>query len=88
MDGMFNWPRGDNEIVSPYVYVFFVITIPLTLIVYAGWAIWFRRMESQHRATAPDIDFGAFESDLMKRMRTATNSWSVEKQTTLGTTRT
>ena len=32
MNGMFNWdPSEGQAIASPYLYVFFVVTIPLTL---------------------------------------------------------
>lgn len=88
MNGMFNWDASEGQaIASPYLYVFFVVTIPLTLLVYAGWVFWFRRLEKKYRVNAADVDFAAVESDLMRRMRTATNSWGlekIEKQATLG----
>lgn len=92
MNGMFNWePSEGQSLASPYLYVYFVVTIPVTLIVFFGWWWWFRRMEAQYKLNAPIADFGAVESDLMKRMNTLqTNSWSLqrgisEKQTaTLG----
>ncbi|KXS97479.1 hypothetical protein AC578_9077 [Pseudocercospora eumusae] len=88
MNGMFNWDAREGQaIASPYLYVFFVVTIPLTMLVYAGWVLWFRRLEKKYKVNAVDVDFAAVESDLMRRMRTATNSWNlekVEKQATLG----
>lgn len=41
--GMFNWTPGpDRHISSPYLYVYFVVTLPLTLLVYAAWFWWFK----------------------------------------------
>lgn len=40
---MFQWPFEDeNSIASPYTWVYFVVTIPLTLVVYAAWVWWFK----------------------------------------------
>ncbi|KXL45439.1 hypothetical protein M433DRAFT_153566 [Acidomyces richmondensis BFW] len=40
---MFQWPfRTQNSIASPYVWVFFAVTIPLTIFVYAAWVWWFK----------------------------------------------
>lgn len=45
-------------------------------------------MEKAHKESAPDLDFDAIQLDLMRRMQTAnTNSWSVEKQATVGAVR-
>lgn len=35
MNGMFNWSPGPGgSIASPYLYVFFVVTVPLTIFLY------------------------------------------------------
>lgn len=35
MNGMFNWsPAPGGQIASPYLYVFFVVTVPLTIFLY------------------------------------------------------
>ncbi|EMC97977.1 hypothetical protein BAUCODRAFT_409722 [Baudoinia panamericana UAMH 10762] len=35
---MFQWPfANNNSLASPYIYVYFVVTIPLTVLVYALW---------------------------------------------------
>lgn len=40
MNGMFNWePSEGQSLASPYLYVFFVVTIPLTVFVYIGWQV-------------------------------------------------
>ena len=76
MNDMFNWePAEGQSIASPYLYVFFVVTIPLTVLVYIGWWWWFRRMRLEYQKQYEDSDFAHVEQDLMKRMRTATNSW-------------
>ena len=71
---MFQWPfRGDN-IASPYLWVFFVITIPLTLFVYTAWVLWFRysqeRWKEQH-----DAGLEKFEKEFKLRLRSATGTW-------------
>lgn len=83
MDGMFNWqPSEGQSLSSPYLWIFFVITIPLTVVVYIGWFWWFRRLQKEYAKQYEDSDFAAVEQDLMKRMRTATNSFPIEKQPT------
>ncbi|CAK1361629.1 uncharacterized protein RHO25_004799 [Cercospora beticola] len=84
MEGMFNWmPSDSSSLASPYLYIFFVVTIPLTLAVYGLWLWWFRRMEKEYKKNAPILNFDMFEQEVAKRMRTATNSWSFEKQATV-----
>ncbi|KAF2216609.1 hypothetical protein CERZMDRAFT_93902 [Cercospora zeae-maydis SCOH1-5] len=84
MDGMFNWtPSESQSLASPYIWVFFVVTIPLTLVVYGLWLWWFDRMEKEHKKNAPDLNFDMYEQEVERRMRTATNSWSIEKQVTM-----
>lgn len=69
MDGMFNWdPSPSESIASPYLYVFFVITIPLTAIVYVSWWWWFRRVRKEFQKQYEDSDFATVEQDLMRRM--------------------
>ncbi|KAI5357830.1 Putative corA, transmembrane region [Septoria linicola] len=86
MDGMFNWyPQAGEKIASPYIYIFFVVTVPLTLVVYALWLWWFARMEKEHKKNAPDLNFDMYEQEVTRRMQTAkTNSWTLEKQATVG----
>ena len=43
MNGMFDWdPAPGKPIASPYLYVFWVVTIPLTVMIYIAWFFWFR----------------------------------------------
>lgn len=89
MNGMFNWsPTGGENIASPYLYVFFAVTVPLTVLVYLLWLWWFARLEKEHKKNnVNDIDFDQYEQEVTKRMRTATNSFGMEKYvTTIGAT--
>ena len=49
---MFNWHAsgvdGDN-VASKYTWVYFVIAIPLTLIVLLAWTLWFRWTDKEYR---------------------------------------
>jgi len=55
MNEMFNWnPKPGEAIASPLLYVFFVVTIPITLLVYAAWFLWFRF--SQKKYGHPGLD--------------------------------
>ena len=71
MNGMFNWPIPDGQIASEYLWVFWVVTIPLTLLVYMMWVVWFKfsqkKFKSRHEEGLKDI-----EKDLKLRMRSAT----------------
>lgn len=42
--GMFNWTtsRGDGSSVSPDFWVYWAVTIPMTVITLAGWAVWWK----------------------------------------------
>lgn len=88
MNGMFNWsPAAGESIASPYLYVFFAVTVPLTLLVYSLWLWWFARLEKAHKKkNLTDIDFDQYEQEVTRRMRTATSSFPVgiEKHVTIG----
>lgn len=88
MNGMFNWsPAAGERIASPYLYVFFAVTVPLTLLVYSLWLWWFARLEKAHKKkNLNDIDFDQYEQEVTKRMRTATSSFGIEKHATIGAT--
>ncbi|KAK4553843.1 hypothetical protein LTR86_009018 [Recurvomyces mirabilis] len=72
---MFQWPfKHQDDIASPYVYVYFVITIPLTLVVYAAWVWWFRVSQTRHKK-AHEEGVTKFEQELKMRVRSATGTW-------------
>ena len=75
MNNMFDWnPGPGQEIASPYLYVYFVVTVPVTLMVYFAWFGWFkfnkRRYNKHHEEGLQDI-----EKELRIRVRTATGTW-------------
>lgn len=82
MNGMFNWdPSPGQSLASPFLYVFFVVTIPLTIMVYVAWWWWFRRVRKEFEKQYENSEWMTIEQDMMRRMRTATNSWPMDKVT-------
>ncbi|KAK5118893.1 hypothetical protein LTR62_000104 [Meristemomyces frigidus] len=72
---MFQWPfKQQDDLASPYVYVYFAVTIPLTLVVYAAWVWWFRVSQARHK-TAHEEGVVKFERELKMRVRSATGTW-------------
>ncbi|KAK3615403.1 hypothetical protein LTR56_026611 [Elasticomyces elasticus] len=72
---MFQWPfRDDKQIASPYIYVYFVVTIPVTLLVYAFWLWWFKYSQ-RHYKKSHDEGLSKFEQELKMRVRSATGTW-------------
>lgn len=54
---MFNWQAApDQPIMSPHLWVYFVVAVPLTLIVLVIWLWWFRRQEKQHKQDIEDVE--------------------------------
>jgi len=72
---MFNWSPGpDERVASPYLYVYFVVTIPLTVMVYVAWFWWFHRNQKKYQkqhGDGPDD----LEKELRNRVRTASGTW-------------
>ncbi|CZT23512.1 uncharacterized protein RCC_09226 [Ramularia collo-cygni] len=90
MDGMFNWnPKVGERIASPFIYIFFVVTIPLTVIVYTAWWWWFRRTKREFQKQFEDSDLAGIEEEMLRRMRT-TNTFNEKSPlpTLAGTTTT
>lgn len=72
---MFQWPfQSANSLASPYVWVFFAVTVPLTLMVYAVWVVWDKRSYKQYQIKH-DESVKAFEIELKQRLRSATGTW-------------
>lgn len=73
---MFNWNPGPGQpIASPYLYVFFAVTIPVTIMIYAAWFWWDRYSQRKYRKKRVDGGLGDVEKELRMRVRTATESW-------------
>lgn len=75
MNGMFNWdPKPGQSIASPYLYVFFVVTVPITALVYAAWFWWFKYNQRQYQ-TRHEEGLGDIEKKLRLAVRSATGTW-------------
>lgn len=75
MNEMFNWNPGPNEqIASPYLYVFFAVTVPLTGILYIAWAWWFKFSQKQYQRRH-DEGLQDVEKKLRLAVRSATGTW-------------
>lgn len=57
---LFNWTPdgGGPPQASPYLYVYFVITIPLTLIIIAAWLLWYYKVQKPMAERIADPEIG------------------------------
>lgn len=75
----------ENQVVSPDLWIYFVITVPLTLLIVLIWRIWDKRRDKKYEAEDADIEKGieAMEQQIMTAMRKRTLSkvrtWEVGK---------
>jgi len=46
---MFNWQGDSGSILSSYLWLYFAITIPLTLIVLLIWYLWFKLSDKEYQ---------------------------------------
>ncbi|KAF2716507.1 hypothetical protein K431DRAFT_235238 [Polychaeton citri CBS 116435] len=72
---MFNWEPGPGEkVVSGYLWIYFAVTVPITLgfLGFWMWWMWFsqKRYQKKHQQGVRDIEKG-----LKDRLRSATFSW-------------
>ena len=54
MSGFFSWVPGGNLTISPHFWIYWVVTIPITVLVLVVWAIWLRwnqKREQMRRMT-------------------------------------
>ena len=73
MNGMFNWtPSPGEPIASPYLYVYFVVTVPITIFVYVAWVWWFKYYQKQNNEDSTEFD--DIEKSITMRTRTVTFS--------------
>jgi hypothetical protein len=78
---------GDNDgpVVAPSLWIYFVITIPLTLLIVCIWRIWDKRREKQYAEEDVDLEIGIekMEAQIMSNMRKRTMSkvrtWELQK---------
>ena len=72
---MFNWMPGPGEsICSPYIWIFFAVTLPITALVYAAWIWWFK-FSQKHYQSRHDKGIKDIEKRLMFAARTTTGTW-------------
>ncbi|KAK4179781.1 hypothetical protein QBC36DRAFT_61163 [Triangularia setosa] len=75
----------ENQVVSPDLWIYFVITVPLTLLIVLIWRIWDKRRDRKYEVEDADIEKGieAMEQQIMTAMRKRTLSkvrtWDVGK---------
>ncbi|KAL1844977.1 hypothetical protein VTK73DRAFT_1394 [Phialemonium thermophilum] len=72
-----NGGGGDNPpIVSPLIWIYFAITIPITLVIVIVWRWWDRRREAKYAEEDVDLEAGieAMEAQIMSNMRKRTMS--------------
>ena len=70
MNGMFNWtPSPGEPLASPYLYVYFVVTLPLTILIYLAWWWWFRYTQKHAK-----VQYAEGINDIEKRLKMATRS--------------
>ncbi|KAF6815673.1 hypothetical protein CPLU01_02682 [Colletotrichum plurivorum] len=78
----FNFENGADPVISKSLWVYFAITVPLTIIIVVGW-IWFdRRREGQFAIEDADLEENIvnMEAEIMAMMRKRTmskaNTWT------------
>jgi hypothetical protein len=45
---MFNWDLDSQETISPNLWIYWVVSIPLTLITAGGWRVWWHYQKIYH----------------------------------------
>ena len=72
---MFNWRPGPGQsIASPYLWVYFVVTVPVTALVYVFWIWWFRVSQKSYSAKHEE-GLQDVEKKLRLAARSATGTW-------------
>lgn len=69
-------PEDDNSVVSPLIWIYFVVTIPLTAAIVLAWRVWDSRRERKYAAEDAEIELGIDEMErkIMAQMRKRTMS--------------
>jgi hypothetical protein len=75
MNDMFNFnPQAGESIASPYLYIFFAVTVPVTAAVYVAWFWWFNYNQKQFQKRHEE-GLGDIEKKLRLAVRSATGTW-------------
>lgn len=69
-------PPDDTSVVSPQLWIYFAITIPLTLTIVLAWRVWDRQRTAKYAHEDVDLEAGidAMEAQIMAMMRKRTLS--------------
>lgn len=72
----FNFQNNDESSVSPRLWIYFVVMVPLTVMVVGAWLWWDRRREREFASEEVNIenDINKMESQIMQTMRLRTIS--------------
>jgi hypothetical protein len=71
----FNFQEGERTL-SDQFWIYWIVTVPITVIVVAGWWIWERRRERMYEEEDRDLERGSegMEREIMANMRRRTLS--------------
>ncbi|KAJ3942496.1 uncharacterized protein N0V96_007997 [Colletotrichum fioriniae] len=78
----FDFAKDADPVISKELWVYFAITVPLTILIVGGWIVFDRRRESQFRVEDADLERNIehMEADIMAMMRKRTmskaNTWT------------
>jgi hypothetical protein len=81
----FNFQTSDGPVLSPKFWVYWVITVPLTIGIVAFWYVYEKRREAIYDKEDADLEKGSddMEKDIMATMRKRTMSkastWNAKK---------
>lgn len=80
----FNVP--DNELVSPQFWIFWAVTIPMTVIIVFVWWMWERNREAKYDREDADLERGSDEMEkvimamMRKRTMSKASTWDTGKK--------
>lgn len=66
----------DAPVISPLLWIYFVITVPVTVVIVMFWRWWDQRREARNAAEDDDLEAGIekMEAQIMSNMRKRTMS--------------
>lgn len=86
-----NSPPGEHRTVAPELWIYFVVTLPVTITILVGWWLWDHKRENQFRLEDKNIDkeIHDMEKECIKSMRQRNLSryetWGTKKRETFMT---
>lgn len=82
----FNFQASDGPVVSSQFWIYWVVTIPVTVVIVGVWYLWEKKREARYNIEDLDLEKGSedMERNIMATMRKRTMSkvstWDVKKQ--------